>query len=288
MATVSTTLTNIGYQLGEAKPVTYGTAELLVYLNKAMNQLTSELLAVDSDWVMKRAADLLVTGKGLITAPTGCVSVRKVYITDVAMERTDISFTISGSPDVIASVAGNFTTEGFIAADKIFVYGSTSNDGEYEIESVAADGLSLNIPNGSLPLGEIAGDTVTVVKSADNEVYERDLNTLYLLRKDLAGSGEPEFFAHSAGNIIFDYIADEDYGVEVFYSGRETALTSSSNMPYSDEFNDLLESAVVMMAKNRMDRIKNMDSALMSMFKTAAMANNLARSWSPKRRFLGF
>ena len=288
MATVSTTLTNIGYQLGEAKPVTYGYAELLVYLNKALTNLTSELIALDSDWVLKKAGALLLEGKNSITMPTRCISARKIWITDVALQRTDISFDITVSPDSIASVAGNFDTEGFNDADKIFVYGSTSNDGEYEIESVAANGLSLNIPNGSLPLTEIAGDTVTVLKSEDNEVYETDINDLYNRRKNVSSSGEPAFFSHDGTLISFDYIADEDYGIEILYSGKEATLVASSSMPYNDEFNEVLENATILMAKNRTNRIKNFDSALFSMFRSAAMANNISRMWAPKRFKLRF
>jgi hypothetical protein len=288
MATVSTTLTNIGYQLGESKPVTYGYAELLVYLNKALTNLTSELVALESDWVLKKAAALLVTGKNSITMPTRCISVRKLWITDIAMQRTDISFDTSGDPDVIASVAGNFDTEGFNDADKIFVYGSTSNDGEYAITTVATNGLSVNIASGALPLTEVAGDTVTILKSEDNEVYETDVNDLYDRRKDLSSNGEPAFYAQDGTLISFDYIADEDYGIELLYSGKESALTASSSMPYNDEFNDVLENAAVLMAKNRTNRIKNMDNALFSMFRSAAMANNISRSWSPRRTWLGF
>jgi hypothetical protein len=53
-------------------------------------------------------------------------------------------------------------------------------------------------------------------------------------------------------------------------------------MPYSDEFNDSLKTAVIMDAKNRIERDITGDYALQSFFTNAAMGNVVRRSYNQK------
>jgi hypothetical protein len=58
-------------------------------------------------------------------------------------------------------------------------------------------------------------------------------------------------------------------------------------MPYADEFNDALKTAVIMVAKNRVERDISGDYALQTFFTNAAMGNVVRRSFSQKRN-LGY
>jgi len=78
-----------------------------------------------------------------------------------------IAFNDNGaSADTITDSGAGFVTAGFVAGDKITVSGSTSNDGDYTIDTVVAGTITL-IATDSLTT-EIAGDTVTIVANCDN------------------------------------------------------------------------------------------------------------------------
>jgi hypothetical protein len=62
--------------------------------------------------------------------------------------------------DTITDSAAQFLVEGFAAGDVIDITGSTSNDGQYEIYSVAAGTITLT--KSGILTSEIAGDVVTV------------------------------------------------------------------------------------------------------------------------------
>lgn len=71
-----------------------------------------------------------------------------------------IAFNETATPDTITDSGNGFVIAGFKAGDIITVSGSTSNDNDYTVVSVAAGTLTLG--NGVLSLDEIAGDSVTV------------------------------------------------------------------------------------------------------------------------------
>jgi len=77
-----------------------------------------------------------------------------------AITGTGIAF-VDSDPDTITDSEDGFVTAGFEAGDKIKVTGSTSNNGDYTVASVAAGTLTL-VAGDSLS-AEIAGDTVTIV-----------------------------------------------------------------------------------------------------------------------------
>lgn len=76
-----------------------------------------------------------------------------------SMTGTGIAF-VDSDPDTLTDTGSQFIVEGFEAGDKITVAGSTSNDGDYTIASVAAGTITL-ITTDSLT-AEIAGDTVSI------------------------------------------------------------------------------------------------------------------------------
>lgn len=82
-----------------------------------------------------------------------------LYFTPIITAIT-IAFNETATPDTITDTGTGFVTAGFKAGDLITVSGSTSNDGNYTIVTVAAGTLTLG--NGVLALDEIAGDNVTI------------------------------------------------------------------------------------------------------------------------------
>jgi len=78
-----------------------------------------------------------------------------------------IAFNDNGAnPDTITDSGSGFVTAGFVDGDKITISGSTSNDGDYTIDTVVAGTITL-IATDELTT-EIAGDNVTIVANCDN------------------------------------------------------------------------------------------------------------------------
>jgi len=73
---------------------------------------------------------------------------------------------VDSDPDTITDSAGGFIRAGFKAGDTITIQGSTSNDGEYTIDSVVAGTITLDAGD-SLTV-EAAGSSVTISASEDD------------------------------------------------------------------------------------------------------------------------
>lgn len=68
---------------------------------------------------------------------------------------------VNASPASITDSNNGFVTAGFVSGDRITVSGSTSNDGTYHLDTVAAGTLTLI--TGDTLTGEAAGDTVSIL-----------------------------------------------------------------------------------------------------------------------------
>lgn len=84
-----------------------------------------------------------------------------LYYAPAYINRVDISFA-NDNPDEIATQGGNFTTAGFVQNTKIQVSGSTSNDGEYTIDTGGVATGALTLIGGDELTTEVAGDDVFV------------------------------------------------------------------------------------------------------------------------------
>lgn len=83
---------------------------------------------------------------------------------------TTFAFVDGGASDDSITDSGNgFVTANFQVGDKIKVKGSTSNDGEYTVTSVAAG--ALGVATGSLT-AEVAGDTVTIAAARGGSIRD--------------------------------------------------------------------------------------------------------------------
>ena len=71
-----------------------------------------------------------------------------------------------GAPDTITLSSGSWATSGFVVGDTITVAGTASNDGDYKIGAIAADGLVLTLEAGNALSNETAAEGSQVAKSA--------------------------------------------------------------------------------------------------------------------------
>ena len=107
------------------------------------------------------------------SATTDFTTVYSGFVEGNELSGIDIAFVDGGAgEDTITRVAADFVSNGYKAGDILTVSGSTSNDGDYTILSVATD--TLNVATGSL-IAEGAGATVTLTitkKKIDFEHYD--------------------------------------------------------------------------------------------------------------------
>jgi hypothetical protein len=110
-----------------------------------------------------------------------------------------------------------------------------------------------------------------------------DKYSVSYIRAELREStpGLPNKFALSGTNMMFNTEADADYAVTLEYNVGQAALTLASNMPFNDEFNDVLRQFIVILGKNRNKYSVLADAALQDFFYDAVLAKVVARNYSP-------
>jgi len=289
MAAVSAFLTSLRYDLRDYPGHDFPDLELIEYLNRAVIQLDSALLSMDSDWLFNTSTAILSSGQNKIAQPTGCISVRSIWISSIIESYTDLTFAASG--DTITSAAlADFVDDGFVAAQYIGVDATDSNDTEdigiLTLYSVATTVLTVNE---DLLVDEGSGDqAATIFALSSDDVVKQSRDSTASRRKRLGADGKPMYWSHEATNILFDYIADQDYGIAIHYNGKSSALTTSSSMPYGDEFNEELRQAVLLMAENRNEKISDATALLYDFFRRAASTKAIRRNYIPKRYRLDF
>jgi hypothetical protein len=124
------------------------------------------------------------------------------------------------------------------------------------------------------------------VEIDDNPLTKKDLRIVKRWQQETA-SGTPAYYAIHKANLVFERGVGSDTGCYLQYHEKATTLALGDSMPYSDEFNDSLKTAVIMVAKNRIERDITGDYALQSFFTNAAMGNVVRRSYNQKRN-LGY
>ena len=88
------------------------------------------------------------------------------------LSKTTIAFVDSDPPEITDS-GNNFVTAGKVAGQQITVFGSTSNDGHYTIDTVAGDGSSITLVAGDSLTAEAAGDNVRITNRNSRAVSLR-------------------------------------------------------------------------------------------------------------------
>lgn len=283
MALVSAFLDGLKYNVNDTGDGEWGDTELLLYLNRAVNKLEIALSSRDSEWVLGDYASLLSEGYHSVSQPTRCIKVRDAYVSTVASSCTDLTFTNASSS--IASAATNFATAGFAAGDRIYVSGSTYNDGVYRISSVTTVTI---VVYGSLTNEGAGAGTATIVKESTDRIYKATPQELQMLRRSYTGAASPYKWCHRKTNIEFQQEADDDYGIIFSFDQHQADLVSTDNMPFNDDYDDPLRQAVIQMAKARTNEVDYNDLDLQRDMEAAAASKDLARRYAPKRYRIDF
>ena len=121
-------------------------------------------------------------------------------------------------------------------------------------------------------------------------LHKVDPDYIMVRRKNLGTTtGQPMYWAHQGANIIFDYTTDDAYSVDFYYDVATTAITATStSMPYSDVYNDMLLQGVTILAKSPREYSLNAEGVLHDFFMENAMKREIKRRHSPKKYIVGF
>lgn len=122
-----------------------------------------------------------------------------------------------------------------------------------------------------------------------DELDKMSTDAMYNRRKYLSTTGQPDFWANEGANIIFDKTADAEYSITAHFDQRVDTLVKTDSMPYSDEFNEVIREAIVMMARNRDGQKKTYGAADIEMaIKNVAVQKIIAKNFIPRTRWLSF
>lgn len=99
--------------------------------------------------------------------------------------------------------------------------------------------------------------------------------------------GTPNYFAIHKLNMIFERAVGAETSVYLQYNDKPATMTENMDMPYNDEFNDVIRGAVAMIAKIRNAKGVVGDMALHEFFRSAALSKTFRRV-ATKKRNLGY
>ncbi len=290
MATAADIVTSGRYDLRAVTGQSFKNDELLVYLNRSGIALDSVLMSMNSDWLHQTEVSAgLTAGLQKITMPTRMIgSPRSIWVTEIIDSFTDLTYTASG--DKIATAAGTFVTNGIAVNQTLGIVGSTSNNtNDIGLVSVSAVTETLITLNEDVITDEGTADASgTIFAMKNDEVVKTSTDQIFDRRKRATGTSRPYYWAHEGINLIFDYKADQAYGLFIHYNQESATLEMDTAMPYNGEFDESLREGLVMIGKQRKGELKNADIAMAAMFKQAVMTKTVRRNFIPKRYRLDF
>jgi len=110
------------------------------------------------------------------------------------------------------------------------------------------------------------------------------LNYMRYTRQFRSGDARPTIWALWNNHILFPSGCDDAHtDLNIYYDKKTAALILSSNMPYSDRFNEFLREMLVVCAKAKKEGIiDRADTLLSAMFRSRAMQEEIARGFIPK------
>ena len=142
-----------------------------------------------------------------------------------------VTFKDVGASDTIQRSSGNWSSDGFVAGQRIYVKGSLANDGVYRIGSISGDGRTLTLNAGRLlnegPLAG-AGGLVTVqgINEAVGSILARDLqNSANLGNLDLLATIDPALGSIDVG-LVLGFVNSASSAITV--NGSITATNSAT------------------------------------------------------------
>ena len=115
------------------------------------------------------------------------------------------------------------------------------------------------------------------------EIYKTSLDKIDELRQYYSSSTNPPTeYAISDSSIVFDFTADDDYTLTLYYNKKTGSLTTSDDMPYNDLFNGPIRSTIIMLSKVRYELDPTPDSVIFASLYDLVAGNIIRRKHIPR------
>lgn len=101
------------------------------------------------------------------------------------------------------------------------------------------------------------------------------------LIQNAGNAGEPQYYAIQGTNILFDIIADDDYAGVLEYNTNVADLTTDADLPFNNEFNDVLRQFIVLAGKSRNEYALLSDVYIQDFFYQALFSRFVSRNHIP-------
>ena len=96
-------------------------------------------------------------------------------------------------------------------------------------------------------------------------------------------TGEPSFWSQFGAYVEWDRTADQDYICNIIYDKWTGTLTTSSDMPFSSEYDDyILQGLSIIASASKKKEINPVDQQVHSLFRSVLERDVIARNF--KRR----
>jgi len=116
------------------------------------------------------------------------------------------------------------------------------------------------------------------------------IDTTYLIKKPVStirdmrlsgGTGKPSSFAISKTNLIVETTVATAQTITLEFNQGVAALLLAADMPFNDEFNDVLRQFIVLLCKTRNEYTLVGDAAIQDFFYQALFSKLVARNYIP-------
>jgi len=141
--------------------------------------------------------------------------------------------------------------------------------------------------NSSTSLTLASGDDDTDLPSDFISVINIKIGTNDLTKKSISwirdylvssSAGLPSYYAIQGTSILVEKEADDDYTLLFEYNATTATLVSTDNMPYNNEFNDVLRQFLTLIGKSRNEYSIISDAAMQDFFYAAVFSKLVSRN----------
>lgn len=266
MATVATFIRGVRYDLRDYNyGLEFDDDELVEYINRMALSLDSLLTSMNSSYV-RGVSRVLVADPAINFNATSSLnsgnwdSIREIWIDNNRLEKVSLD---------LLDYKRKFNSNDVVEGDALAV------DSIYEITyrttlDFTTGGASANT------VGTVFKCTVAGTLGSGDAAVKWN-------------TGEPQFWALENGYVAFDIATGQDYVFSVHYNKLTATLTTASNMPYNDVFNEIFRELLVMHAKAKKEGVMApSEQVYQAMFRQIAFQQQIRADRKNKYYYLGF
>ena len=156
-------------------------------------------------------------------------------------------------------------------------------------QSTVSLGAAVNYLDVKTNLNSGKWDSIREIWIGQDMLEKTSVDSLYYKRKFLTGTGKPYYWAVAGDNVQFEMTTDAVYSLTINYNQTTGTLTASSNMPYSDRFNEVFREMLVMHAKAKKEgAMSPSEQVYQAAFRRVAIEQQIRSDFIPKYYRLGF